>query len=71
MKIKKLFRSTRFPYHMVLETISGEYKKFYICPFRKITEKELEAVPFWQPVGKNAEEAEPYMYKFYGFEKQE
>lgn len=70
MKIKKLFRSTLFPYHMVLETVDGEYKRFYICPFREITRKDLEAVPFWQPAGRNAEEADPWMYKFYGFEKE-
>lgn len=70
MKIKKLFQSNQFPYHMVVETTGGEYKKFYINPARKIRENDLLPVPFWQPFGKNTEEAKPYMYKIYGFEKE-
>ena len=69
MKIKKLFRSDCFPYHMVIETLDGEYKKFYICPARKIEEKDLSPLPYWNPVGRNSEEAEWYMYKIYGLEK--
>ena len=70
MKIKKLFRSNCFPYHMVVETYQGDFKKIFICPARKIDEKDLCPLPFWQPFGKNAEEAEPYMYKMYGLEKE-
>ncbi len=69
MKIKKLFLSNGFPYHLVIETITGEYKKFYILPSRNITEADLTPVPYWKPVGKRSEEAPWYMYKMYGFEK--
>lgn len=69
MKIRKLFRSYCFPYHMVIETINGEYKKFFICPARKIEEKDLSLLPYWEPVGRNSVEAESYMYSMYGLEK--
>lgn len=69
MKIRKLFRSYCFPYHMVIETINGEYKKFFISPARKIEEKDLSLLPYWSPVGRNSVEAESYMYKMYGLEK--
>ncbi len=69
MKIKKLFSSDIFPYHMVIETINGEYKKFYIIPARRIEEKDLTPIPYWNPTGRNGEEAEGYIYKIYGLEK--
>ena len=69
MKIKKLFLSNVFPYHMVIETADGEYKKFYILPARKIEEKDLTPLPHWNSAGRNGEEAERYIYKMYGFEK--
>ena len=69
MKIKKLFLSNVFPYHMVIETVDGEYKKFYALPARKIEEKDLMPLPHWIPAGRNGEEAEKYIYKMYGFEK--
>ena len=55
---------------MVLETTDGSYKKFFISPFREITEKDLTSLPHWTPQGLNAAEAEPCMYKFYGLEKE-
>lgn len=70
MKIRKLFNANRYPYHMVVELIDGSFAKFYICPFRDIQEKDLIPAPFWMPVGNNSEEADPYMYRFYGFEKE-
>lgn len=69
MKIRKLFRSNCFPYHMVIETINGEYKKFLISPAKRIEEKDLSPLPYWNPVGRNSGEAESYMYKMYGLEK--
>ena len=69
MRIKKLFSSNAFPYHMVIETINGEYKKFYTLPARKIEEKDLTSLPCWNPSGRNGEEAKEYIYKMYGFEK--
>ena len=70
MKIKRLFRADCFSFHMVIETLDGTYKRFCICPARKIQEQDLVSLPFWNPVGKNSEEAEPYMYKIYGLEKE-
>lgn len=69
MRIKTLFRFGPYVNYMVLETVEGEYKKFYISPARKITESDLTPVPYYQAKGKNAEEAEPYIYKMYGLEK--
>lgn len=69
MRIKKLFWFGPYVNYMVLETVEGEYKKFYISPARKITESDLTPVPYYQAKGKNAEEAEPYIYKMYGLEK--
>lgn len=69
MKIKKLFRFGGYVNHMVLETVDGEYKKFYISPARKIVESDLTPVPYYRAKGKNAEEAESYIYKMYGLEK--
>ncbi len=69
MRIKKLFSSNAFPYHMVIETINGDYKKFYTLPARKIEEKDLASLPYWNPSGRNGEEAKEYTYKMYGFEK--
>lgn len=69
MKIKKLFLSNVFPYHMVIETTDGEYKRFYTLPARRIEENDLTLLPYWNPAGRNGEEAERYIYKMYGFEK--
>lgn len=69
MKVKRLFKSESLALHMVVETMAGEYKKFRICPAREIGESDLEALPYWKPIGKNGQEAEPYMYKMYGLEK--
>lgn len=69
MKIKKLFLSNVFPYHMIIETVEGEYKKFYTIPSRKIEKKDLTPLPHWNPSGRNGNEAEGYIYKMYGFEK--
>lgn len=69
MLIKKLFKADCFFNLMVIETLNGEYKKFNICPFRKITEKDLSPLPYWNPAGQNGEEAESYMYRMYGLEK--
>lgn len=68
MKIRKLFQADCFPYHMVIETIDGEYRKFFINPARKIMENDLSPLPYWNPAGRNGREAEPYMNKMYGLE---
>lgn len=70
MKIKKLFQSDILFYYMVLETTDGQYKKFFISPFRKLSEEDLTPIPHWHPSGVNGIEADPYMYKFYGLEKE-
>lgn len=70
MLIRKLFETPGSLSHMVLETTDGEFKKFFIYPFRKIEEKDLSDVPYWRPVGRNGEEAEECMYRFYGFQKE-
>lgn len=32
MQIKQLFESPTFPWHLVLETLDGKFKKFFITP---------------------------------------
>ncbi len=70
MKIKKLFESPQFPWHMVLETLDGRYMQFFITPFRHITESDLQPVPGYQAKGNNAIEAAGYFYQMYGLEKE-
>ena len=69
MKVKRLFKSDNFPAHMVAETIDGNFVKFLAAPFREVQEKDLSPLPYYQANGKNAEEAETYMYGVYGLER--
>lgn len=69
MKIKRLFETPSMPMYMVIETPDGRYAKFFITPARKITEKDLQPVPYYRVIGKAAEEAKEYMYKMYGLTK--
>ena len=71
MKIRKLYNPPSSPMHMVVETVEGRFLKFFITPFRKITEKDLSPLPGFVPNGNNGTEAFDYMYRFYGFEKAE
>lgn len=70
MKILKLYETKNLPYEMVIKTLDGEYKKFYIIPIRKIEDKDLTNV-FYVDKGNNSKEAISYMYELYGFEKVE
>ena len=54
---------------MVLETVYCEYKQFYRSLARKIVKSDLTPVPYYRAKGKNADEAEAYIYKMYGLEK--
>ena len=66
MKIKKLFKSLNYPYHMVVKTEDNQYKAFLMTPFREITEQDLSTpIPAFIEKGNKAEEAEEYMYKCY------
>lgn len=69
MLIRKLFKASCLPCYMVIETDSGKYMKFFITPARKIKKEELVELPYWNPVGNNAAEAEHYLYNMYGFQK--
>ena len=69
MEIKKLYIARRYPYHMVLETLTGEMMKFYIAPIRHLAISDLTPVPYYNVQGNNAEEAPNYMYTIYGLEK--
>lgn len=70
MKIKKLYKANNLYMRYVVQKCNGEYASFLCTPFREVKEDELKKMPFFTPVGDNAEEAEEYMYKFYGFEKE-
>lgn len=71
MIVKKLYKSQKYPYHMVLEKEEGKFFKFSAAPFRKITEQDLSPLPYFRPVGRDGEEAQGYMYRAYGLEKGE
>lgn len=69
MKIKKLFIGIGLPYCCVIQLLDGSFAKFFISPFRNITEKDLSII-YYIPSGKHKEEAPEYLYHLYGFEKQ-
>ena len=71
MIVEKLYKSQKYPYHMVLEKEKGKFFKFSAAPFRKITEQDLSPLPYFRPVGRDGEEAPGYMYRAYGLEKGE
>lgn len=70
MKVRKLFKSSSYPAHMIAETVDGNFVKFLATPFRQVQEKELFPLPYYQAKGKNVEEAPEYIYKSYGLEKE-
>lgn len=67
MKIKKMFKANNLQNRYVVQKCNGEYASFLVSPFREVKEEEM---PYFRAVGDNAEEAEDYLYKFYGFEKE-
>lgn len=71
MKIKKMFKANNLPNRYVVQKCTGEYASFLVSPFRQVEEKELKPMPYFRAAGDNAEEAEDYLYKLYGFEKEE
>lgn len=71
MKIKKVYKANNLSNRYVVQKCNGEYASFLVSPFRRVKEEELSKMPFFQAVGNNAEEVEDYMYRFYGFEKEE
>lgn len=68
MKIKRLFKES-MGYSMITEMEDGSFAKFLITPSRKIAEKDLTPLPYYQAAGKAAEEAPEYMYTMYGLTK--
>lgn len=70
MKVKILFKSDNKPVHMVVQGVDGQFCQFLATPVRKITENDLKPLPHYIAKGKQAEEAEPYMYQIYGLEKE-
>lgn len=69
MKVKKLFKDCGLAYRHVVQLCDGRFACFLMSPFRKISEKDLTELPHYRAVGIRAEEAEDYMYKWYGLEK--
>lgn len=69
MIVEKLYKSQKYPYHMVLEKEKEKFFKFSAAPFRKITEQDLSPLPYFRPVGRDGEKAPGYMYRAYGLEK--
>lgn len=70
MIVKKLYKCDNFHGYSVITGTDGKNYIFLSAPFRAVKEKELKEIPYI-PVGYLQEEAEPYMYKFYGFQKED
>lgn len=70
MIIKKLYKCDKFHRYSVITGVDGKNYIFLSVPFRAIKEKDLQEMQHI-PIGYLQEEAEPYMYKFYGFRKEE
>lgn len=69
MIIKKLYKCDKFHGYSVITGTDGKNYIFLSIPFRAIKEKDLKEMQHI-PTGYLQEEAEPYMYKFYGFQKE-
>lgn len=70
MKVKKMFKSSNLGMRYVVQKCDGGYASFMASPFREIREEDLKRMPFFRAIGKNAEEAEEFMYNLYGLEKE-
>lgn len=70
MIIKKLYKCDKFHGYSVIAGTDGKNYVFLSVPFRAVKDKELKEMPYI-PTEYLQEEAEPYMYKFYGFQKEE
>lgn len=70
MKVKKLFKDSGMPNHCAVQLCDGSYARFLMGPFRKISESDLVKIPYYRALGVKGKEADPYMYKVYGLEKQ-
>lgn len=70
MIIKKLYKCDKFHGYSVITGTDGKNYIFLSIPFRAVKEKDLKEMQHI-PTGYLQEEAEPYMYKFYGFTKED
>lgn len=70
MIIKKLYKCDKLHGYSVITGTDGKNYIFLSVPFRSVKEKDLKEMQHI-PTGYLQEEAEPYMYKFYGFQKEE
>ena len=70
MIVKKLYKCDKFHGYSVITGTDGKNYVFLSVPFRAVKEKDLKEMQRI-PTGYLQEEAEPYMYKFYGFQKEE
>lgn len=70
MIVKKLYKCDKFHGYSVITGTDGKNYFFLSAPFRAVKEKDLKEMQHI-PTGYLQEEAEPYMYKFYGFTKED
>lgn len=70
MTIKKLYKCDKFHGYSVITGTDGKNYIFLSVPFRAVKAKDLKEMQHI-PTGYLQEEAEPYMYKFYGFTKED
>lgn len=70
MKVKKMFKFGGIACRHVVQLTDGSYASFLMSPFRDISYSDLQKLPHYRDKGARSEEAEPYMYKLYGLQKQ-
>lgn len=70
MKVEKMLICQAMYYYYVIKK-GGKFYKFFLVPFREITDKDLTPVPCYRERSKNSEEAPECLYKLYGLEKVE
>lgn len=70
MEIKKLYKDCGLGNNYVAQLCDGSFARFLATPFRQINEKDFIKMPYYRAVGRRGEEAEPYIYKLYGLEKE-
>ena len=68
MIVSKLYKCDKFQGHYVVTGIDGKNYLFLSTPFRSLKEKDLREIKHI-PAEYLSEEAEPYMYRFYGLSK--
>lgn len=69
MNVRNVWGVPTLPCHYVVELENGDLRKFYITPFREITEKDLTQYEGYHPRKCKGSPMMPALFRFYGLEK--